>query len=198
MNTSTTFDLQSYFRGEHAELRTVVDATYAKVAEPFRRLVGICAKSVTTGGKLIFFGNGGSAADAQHFAAELVVKYGKDRPPIAAVALNTDTSVITALVNDYGMEHLFARQVRAIGRNGDVVIGMSTSGNSANILKAMEAAKDMGITPAAFAGGTGGKLVGLSDPLLIVASTNTARIQEMHTFLGQALCGALERQLGLV
>lgn len=194
----SAFDVESYFRAEHAELKTVVDASYTKIAEPFHRLVKLSAKSLAAGGKIMFFGNGGSASDAQHFAAELIVKYGKDRAPIAAIALNTDTSVLTALVNDYGMEHLFARQILGLGKKGDVVVGMSTSGNSANIVKAMETAKEMGITPAAFAGGTGGKLVGLCDPLMIVASTNTARIQEMHTFLGQCLCGAVERELGLV
>lgn len=194
----TTFDAGAYLRAEHAEHLTVANALLAKVADPFNRLVRVVTDLLAQGGKVLFFGNGGSAGDAQHLAAELVVKYSKDRRPLGAVALTTDTSVLTATVNDFGPEHVFTRQVQAIGRKGDVAFGISTSGNSLNVLKALEAARDLGITPVGLAGGTGGKMFGLADPLLIVPSTNSARIQEMHIFLGQTMCGAVERALGLV
>ncbi len=194
----TSFDASAYLKNEHAEHVAVANALLAKVAEPFDRLVKVVTDSLVKGGKVMFFGNGGSAGDAQHLAAELVVKYSKDRKPLGAVALTTDTSVITATVNDFGPEHVFVRQVQAIGRKGDVAFGISTSGNSQNVILALQAAKDIGITPVGLAGGTGGKMIGLADPLLVVPSTNSARIQEMHIFLGQVVCGAVERALGLV
>ena len=194
----TKFDADAYLRTEHAEHLTVANAVLAKVADPFARMVLVISDSLARGGKVLFFGNGGSAGDAQHLAAELVVKYGKDRKPLGAVALTTDTSVITATVNDYGPEHVFVRQVQAIGRKGDVAFGISTSGNSANVIKALEAAREIGMVSTGLAGGTGGKMVGIAEPLLVVPSTNGARIQEMHIFLGQAMCGAVERSLGLV
>ena len=194
----TNFDASAYLRSEHAEHAAVVNALLAKVAEPFSQMVRACTDSLAKGGKILFFGNGGSAGDAQHLAAELVVKYSKDRKPLGAVALTTDTSVITATVNDFGPEHVFVRQLQAIGRKGDVAFGISTSGNSLNVIKALEAAKELGMVTTGLAGGSGGKMIGLADPLLVVPSTNSARIQEMHIFLGQVLCGALERNLGLV
>jgi len=176
----------------------VAQATPDQVAMPMAELVGLCATAISGGGKLMFFGNGGSAADAQHLAAELVVRYAKDRAPVAAVALSTDTSILTAAGNDYGYEHVFARQVRSLGKPGDVALGISTSGNSNNVVAALEAAKDMGMTAAAFSGASGGKLVGLAYPLILVPSTDTARIQEMHITLGHILCAGLETQLGLI
>jgi D-sedoheptulose 7-phosphate isomerase len=153
---------------------------------------------VRGGGKILFFGNGGSAADAQHLATELTVRYGRDRSPIAALALTTDSSTLTAAGNDLGFEQIFARQISALGCPGDIAIGISTSGRSPNIVNAVEVARASGLTAAAFTGGDGGKLVGLADPILIVPSRTPARIQEMHITLGQMLCGALERELGLV
>jgi D-sedoheptulose 7-phosphate isomerase len=146
----------------------------------------------------MFFGNGGSAADAQHLATELAVRYKKDRPPIAAVALTTDTSALTAIGNDFGFEFLFARQIAAIGKKGDIAIGISTSGNSRNVINAFTEARKMGIITAGFTGKTGGNMAELCDIMLNVPSTTTARIQEMHITLGQMLCGALEINLGLV
>jgi D-sedoheptulose 7-phosphate isomerase len=190
-------DLAAYFDAELAEHEAVLRATRAALAEPFTRLVGHCATALTAGNKLLFFGNGGSAADAQHLATELTVRYVKDRAPIAALALTTDSSALTAIGNDLGFEQLFARQLRALGRPGDVAIAISTSGRSANVILGLEAARDLGLVPAALAGGDGGRLPGLADPLLVVPSRTTARIQEMHITLGQMLCGALERELGL-
>jgi len=193
----TAMDLTTYFDSELDQHQVVLTATRAALAEPFGRLVRHCAEAVEAGNKIMFFGNGGSAGDAQHLATELAVRYMKDRPPIAALALTTDSSALTAIGNDMGFEQLFARQLRALGRAGDVAVGITTSGRSANVILALEAARELGIVPAALTGGDGGRLPGLADPLLIVPSKVTARIQEMHITLGQMLCGALERVLGL-
>jgi D-sedoheptulose 7-phosphate isomerase len=175
-----------------------VRASRTALAEPCARLAGICVGSIQAGGKIMFFGNGGSAADAQNLATELAVRYDRDRPAIAALALTTDSSVLTAAGNDLGFEHLFARQVEALGRAGDVAIGISTSGKSANVINGLRAAKARGIVPAALSGRDGGDLVGLADPLLIVPSQVTAHIQEIHITIGQLLCDAIQRGLGLV
>ena len=190
-------DIERFFDAELAQHNEVAAATGAELAAPFRRLVDIAVASIKADGKLLFFGNGGSAADAQHLATELTVRYVDNRTAIAAIALTTDTSALTAIGNDLGFEHLFARQIEALGRAGDVAIGISTSGRSANIKLALRQAQDMGLTAAAFTGSGGGELVGLADPLLMVPSTVTARVQEMHIMLGQMLCGALEIELGL-
>ena len=190
-------DLDRFFDSELAEHEAVAAATKAALREPFARLVSVCARSLKAGGKLMLFGNGGSAADAQHLATELVVRYKTNRAPIAAIALTTDTSALTAIGNDLGFDALFARQIAALGRAGDVAIGISTSGQSANVLKGLEQARALGLTAAAFGGRGGGKMKGLADPLLVVPSETTSRIQEMHIMLGQMLCGALELELGL-
>ena len=191
-------DLPRFFRDEFAEHAAVTRETLAVCEAPFARLVAAAVAAIRGGGKLLFFGNGGSASDAQHLATELTVRYVRERAPIAAVALTADTSALTAIGNDLGFEQLFARQLRAIGRKGDLALGISTSGKSRNVILALEAARDLGITPAALAGNDGGQLTGLADPLLIVPSRTTARIQEMHILLGQMMCGALECELGLV
>lgn len=191
-------DHDAYFAAEMAEHAAVAAATRAALGQPFAALVRVSVEAVRQGGKLIFFGNGGSAADAQHLATELTVRYVTDRAPIPALALTTDSSALTAIGNDLGFDQLFARQLRALGRAGDVAVGISTSGRSRNVILALRAAREMGLVPAALSGGDGGDLKGLADPLLIVPSTTTARIQEMHITLGQMLCGAVERALGLV
>lgn len=164
------------------------------LAEPFAALVTACRKSLANGGKIMFFGNGGSAADAQHLATELTVRYTRNRKAIAALALTTDTSCLTACANDLGFEQIFSRQIEALARPGDVAIGITTSGNSANVTLALEAAKGLGCVAAALSGRDGGKLAGLADPHLIVPVSETARIQEMHILLGHMLCEALERE----
>lgn len=163
--------------------------------EPLSRLVQISVDSLRNGGKILFFGNGGSAADAQHLAAELAVRFVKDRRALAGLALTTDSSVLTACGNDLGFDLVFARQIEALGRPGDVAIGFTTSGNSPNIICGLQRARSMGITAAAFAGCGGGKLTGIADPLLIVPARETARIQEMHALLGHIFCTGLEREL---
>ena len=185
-----------FFAREVAEHETVV-RQIASLAQPFSTLVTVCGRALRSGGKLLFFGNGGSAADAQHLATELTVRYIKDRTALAAIALTTDTSALTAIGNDLGFEQLFSRQIEAIGRPGDVALAISTSGRSPNILRALKQARSQGLVAAALSGMGGGDLVGLAEPLLIVPSQTTARIQEMHIMLGQMLCGALEMELGL-
>jgi D-sedoheptulose 7-phosphate isomerase len=191
-------DLGAYFETELAEHAAVTAATAAALAEPFGRLVGHGLRAIQGGGKILLFGNGGSAADAQHLATELTVRYVRERAPIAALALTTDTSALSAIGNDLGYDQVFARQVRALGRSGDLALAITTSGRSRNVVLALEAARDLGLVPAALAGGGGGDLLGLADPVLMVPSETTARIQEMHITLGQMFCGALERALGLV
>jgi D-sedoheptulose 7-phosphate isomerase len=191
-------DAELYLKNEFLQHQQVAASTLAAVRAPFLQLLEASVTAIQRGGKIIFFGNGGSAADAQHLATELAVRYSKDRKPIAALALTTDTSALTAIGNDYSFAHLFARQVEALCKPDDVVIGISTSGNSENVLRGLQAAREIGAVAAAFTGGTGGRLPGLADPLLCVPSPVTARIQEMHITIGQILCGALEQRLGLV
>ena len=183
---------------ELADHLAVARVTRQAIASGFVALVDKAAIALTAGNKLLLFGNGGSAADAQHIATELVVRFQNDRPALAAIALTTDCSTLTAIGNDLGFAHLFSRQIEACARTGDVAIGISTSGNSANVLAGLTRAKEMGCVAAGWTGGTGGRLVGLADPLLVVPSSVTARIQEMHILIGHALCGALERSLGFV
>lgn len=190
-------DLNAFFKAEFAEHHEVARRSEATLAGAFAGLIGACVKSVRGGGKLMFFGNGGSAADAQHLATELTVRYKADRAAIAALALTTDTSALTAAGNDLGFERVFARQIEALGRPGDVAVAISTSGKSPNIIAALKQAKAMGLVTAGLGGKGGGSLAPLCDHLLVVPSDTTARIQEMHITLGQMLCGALEIELGL-
>ncbi|CCG41793.1 D-sedoheptulose 7-phosphate isomerase [Magnetospirillum molischianum] len=173
----------------HAE---VLALTGPAVREPFRHLVEACIAALAGGGKIVLFGNGGSAADAQHLAAELVVRYRVNRRALAALALTTDSSILTACGNDFSFDDIYARQIEALGQPGDVAIGISTSGNSANVLKALRAARAIGMVPAGLSGRDGGEMVGLADPLLVVPSPVTARIQEMHILIGHALCDRIE------
>jgi len=194
----TGIDLEAYFTAEMDSHQRTLEATRQALFEPFARLVTACAESIRRGGKILFFGNGGSAADAQHLATELAVRYQRDRAPIAGLALTTDTSALTAIGNDFGFEALFSRQIEALCRAGDVAIGFSTSGNSANVNNALKTARALGAVAAGFGGRDGGAMRGLADPFLCVPAAETARIQEMHITLGHMLCGALERELGLL
>jgi len=191
-------NLTAFFDSELAEHLKVAEAVRSSLAGPFAALTESCVSSLRGGGKILFFGNGGSASDAQHLATELTVRYIKDRPAIAAIALTTDGSALTAAGNDLGFDKLFSRQIEALGRPGDVAIGISTSGRSPNVIAGLKAARDKGLVAAGLTGLTGGDMVGLADPLLKVPHDAAARIQEMHITIGQALCGAIEIQLGLV
>ncbi len=188
----------SLFEKDFSDHAEIVGATRLAVEQIFPVLVNSCSRSLRAGGKLMFFGNGGSAADAQHLATELVVRYIGDRAAIAGLALTTDTSALTAGGNDLGIERIFSRQIEALGRPGDVAIGLSTSGRSPNVLKALETARDLGLTTVVFTGANRDAVEPLADIVVSVPSTATNRIQEMHILIGHALCGALETELGLV
>ena len=178
-------------------------ADSARVKQQFARehadrivqVATLIAKAFQNGNKVLLFGNGGSSTDAAHIAAEFVGRYQRDRVPLPAIALATDIAAITCIANDYGYEELFARQVRAHGRKGDIAIGISTSGNSPNVLKGVAAARDGGLTTIAWTGANGGKLAELVDYPFIVPSTVTSRIQESHITLGHVLCELVEDHL---
>lgn len=155
----------------------------------------LIATAFRDGHKLLLFGNGGSATDAAHIAAEFVGRYKRERVPLPAISLATDIAAITCISNDYGFDELFARQVRAHGKKGDIAIAISTSGNSANVLKGVTAARECGLTTIGWTGGTGGQLAALVDHPFIVPSPVTARIQESHITLGHVLCELAEEQL---
>jgi D-sedoheptulose 7-phosphate isomerase len=191
-------NLNAFYDTEFDQHEAALDATRKELAEPFARLVGVCTASIRSGNKLVLFGNGGSAADCQHLATELAVRYITDRPPIAAIALTTDTSMLTAIGNDWSFDDLFSRQVEAIGNHGDVAIAISTSGKSENVLRGLAVAKEKGLVPTGLSGKGGGGMSDLCDPFLLVPSDITSRIQEMHITLGHMLCGALEQELGLI
>ena len=194
----TSFLTDDFLRLELEEHRDVFEATHRDIAEPFGQVLQILETSVRQGGKLLLFGNGGSAADAQHIAAELVIRYKTYRPAIAALALTTDSSALTACGNDLGFDALFSRQVEALARKDDVAVGISTSGRSANVLAGLREARHKGARTVGLAGGDGGDMVGVCDAIIVVPSRVTARIQEMHILIGHMLCKALEQRLGLV
>lgn len=172
----------------------VISRLEAACGEQIARAVDLCHAALQAGRTLFFCGNGGSAADSQHLAAELVVRFTRERRGMAAVALTTDTSILTACGNDYGYERVFARQVEALGRAGDVLIAFSTSGNSANVLAAVRQAREQGLATVALTGAAGGELAALCDAGIAVPSPVTARIQEGHILVGHWLCDELERR----
>jgi D-sedoheptulose 7-phosphate isomerase len=153
------------------------------------------ASCLHSGGKLLIFGNGGSAADAQHLAAEFVGRFILERRALPAVALTTDSSILTALGNDYGFEHVFSRQIEALGRPGDLAIGISTSGQSANVIAAVQTARKQGLNTIGLTGKDGGALVKCVDIPIVVESSNTARIQECHIAIGHLICELAEKDL---
>ena len=152
----------------------------------------LITNALNKGNKVLLFGNGGSASDAQHIAAEFTGRFVKNRQAYAAIALTTDTSALTAIANDYGFERVFARQVEALARPGDVLIGISTSGNSPNVLAGFKTGKDVGCKLIGFTGNTGGQMKAVCDITLIVNSTTTARIQEAHILIGHIICSAID------
>lgn len=151
-----------------------------------------CLKVYKNGNKTLIAGNGGSAADAQHIAGEFVSRFYFDRPGLASIALTTDTSVITAIGNDYGYERIFSRQIQANGNNGDMFIGISTSGNSANVIEAIKECKDKGLTVVGLTGEKGGKMAEMCDYCIKVPSNETPRIQEAHILIGHIICSVVE------
>jgi D-sedoheptulose 7-phosphate isomerase len=163
--------------------------------QKIERTAQILCNTFHNDGKVLFCGNGGSAADAQHLAAELSGRFYSDRPPLYAEALHVNTSYVTAVANDYGYDAIFSRMVQAAGRPGDVLVALSTSGNSPNILKAIEMAKEKGMTIICLTGATGGKMASLCEVLLNVPSTDTPRIQEAHILIGHIICQWVEQEM---
>lgn len=192
------FNLASFYKDEHQEHCRVAEDTFQALYDPFFQWVEASSLALEAGKKLLFFGNGGSAADAQHLATEFVVRFKTNRRALAALSLSTDTSLLTAVGNDLGFEFLFSRQIEALGQEGDIAIGISTSGKSPNVLHGFRKAREKGLLTVGLTGKTGGDLAPLCDILLKVPSTTTSRIQEMHITFGQMLCGAVEHKLRLV
>ena len=190
---SASIDLYLTRLDAHRQAFAALDAMAPRVTEVAERL----ARSLAHGGKLMFCGNGGSAADCQHIAAEFTGRFIKDRRPLAGIALSTDSSALTCIGNDYSFEHVFSRQLVALGRSGDGLVAISTSGNSGNVLRAVEAAKEMGIFTLGLLGRDGGKLAALCDAAIVVPHDVTARIQEAHILIGHTLCGLIESEMGL-
>ena len=184
-------NIQKMFR-QSAEVKLRFADQYAPRIEA---VAGRMADVLRRGGKLLFFGNGGSAADAQHLSAEFVNRFLRDRGPLAAMALTTDTSALTSIGNDLGFDQVFARQVEALAHPGDLVVAISTSGNSPNVLRGVEAARRLGCGTVGLTGGSGGLLAGAVDEAFVVPSTETPRIQETHITLGHALCALVDEIL---
>jgi D-sedoheptulose 7-phosphate isomerase len=184
--------LISWFVGESIRVKSEFFETHASlIAQTASRMAG----ALRDGHKVLLFGNGGSAADAQHIAAEFVGRFIPDRMPLPALSLSTDTSALTALGNDYGYNAVFSRQMQALGNAGDVAIGISTSGNSPNVLEALDVARAKGLMTIGFTGQDGGKMKGRTDVLFCVPSRMTPRIQETHITLGHVLCELIDREL---
>lgn len=178
---------------EHRELFARLDALAPEVQAAGR----LMAEALRRGRKIMFCGNGGSAADSQHLAAELTGRFIHDRKPLAAMALSTDSSALTCIGNDYSFAEVFSRQVEGLGQAGDVLVGISTSGRSANVIKAVEAARGRDMQVIGLLGRDGGALKALCDVAIVVPSPTTARIQEAHILIGHTLCGLIEEQLGV-
>jgi D-sedoheptulose 7-phosphate isomerase len=177
--------------GEAADLH---DAVRSTAVTPTAEAAEAVINALRRGGKVLVFGNGGSASDAQHFAAELVGRFTRERRALAAIALTTDTSVLTALANDYAFDRVFTRQVEALGRAGDVALGISTSGGSRNVVEALTVARHAGLTTVALTGRDGGAVGAVADIHINVASASTARVQEVHRTLLHAMCELIERE----
>lgn len=179
------------------ELNSVADGfrALAEYAATIEEIAAQCTRAIQNGGKVMFCGNGGSAADSQHLAAEFVGRYKLERPALNSIALTVDTSILTAVGNDYGYDEVFRRQVEGIGKPGDVLIGLSTSGNSRNVLLAFRKAAEMGITTVALTGASGGKMKEAADIALPVPAAVTNHIQEMHITCGHLICEMTEKML---
>jgi D-sedoheptulose 7-phosphate isomerase len=184
--------IASHFQDSQDALNAFAENT--ETTATLTAFADVIAKAIKSKRKLLIAGNGGSAADAQHIAGEFLSRLFFDRQPLPAIALTTDSSVLTAVGNDYGYERVFERQVLGLGQSGDVFLGISTSGTSPNILRAFEAARSIGLTTLGFTGATGGKLAALSDCLLRAPSTKTAIIQQIHIVAAHIVCGLVEQE----
>ena len=184
--------MQSIIKHEFSEHLKASKKTMESIGKPIEIAAKLCIDSLKNGNKILIFGNGGSAADAQHIAAELVGRYKTERKGLSAIALTTDTSAITSIANDYGYLHVFDRQVEALANKGDVVIGISTGGASANVISALRLANDLGCKTIGFSGRDGGEFNTLCDVNLIAIAEDTTRIQEMHILIGHTLCHLID------
>lgn len=189
--SSDALELVHDYAREGTELRERFFRDNAQAVVTVGRTLALC---LAKGGKILFCGNGGSAADAQHLAAEFVNRFQLERPPLPAIALTTDTSILTAIGNDYGFDQVFSKQVQALGRPGDVLVGITTSGNSPNVVAAMRVARDKGLTTIAMTG-KNGEVVQFSDLAILVPSTVTALVQEIHIACGHLMCKLTDHYL---
>jgi D-sedoheptulose 7-phosphate isomerase len=184
--------MKQYIKDEFQAHQNVLEGTMKSLNNEIESAGELIVATLKAGHKILLFGNGGSAGDAQHIAAELTGRYKTERKGLPAIALTTDTSALTAIGNDYGYDRIFDRQVEAIGNEGDLLIGLSTSGNSRNVLRALAYGKDNGMNTIGFSGKGGGDMRPLCDINLIIPSDDTARIQEMHITVGHILCGIID------
>lgn len=189
--------MDAYITEQFAQSRRTIEQMFSdpSLRATLKDATEACIHSLRNGGKILLAGNGGSAADAQHIAGELVSRFAFERPGLPAISLSTDTSILTAIGNDYGYENLFKRQIQALGRPGDVFVGYSTSGRSPNILRAFEEARSLGLRSVGLTGNRRGPMVELCDFVLEVPSADTPKIQEGHLILGHTLCGLIENAL---
>ena len=185
--------MQSIIRQEFTEHLKTTKASSERISEDIETTAKLCINSLKKGGKILIFGNGGSAADAQHIAAELVGRYKNERKALSAIALTTDSSAITSISNDYGYSRVFERQIEALAKIDDVVIGISTSGSSKNVINGLAFAKEIGCTVIGFSGKDGGEMNALCDVNIAVPAEDTPRIQEMHIFIGHTICHLIEQ-----
>ncbi|MFC3847773.1 D-sedoheptulose 7-phosphate isomerase [Helicobacter baculiformis] len=185
--------MQNFIQAEFLAHIQTAQETLSLLGKEIEGAALLLIEALKEGNKVLICGNGGSAADAQHFAAELTGRYKRERAGLPAIALSTDTSALTAIANDYGYPRVFARQVEALGRQGDYLVGISTSGNSENVLLALQRGKELGLSTLGLSGHQGGKMRALCDCHLVVPSTDTPRIQEMHILIIHLLCDAIER-----
>jgi D-sedoheptulose 7-phosphate isomerase len=192
----TDTDIEALIRTALGESAATTERAAAQLTTSVAAAAAALIGALRTGGKVLACGNGGSAADAQHFAAEMVGRFARERDPLPAIALTTDSSIVTAIGNDYGVEAVFERQVRALGAPGDVLLAISTSGNSQNVVMAARAARALGMTTIGMTGADGGALAGECDHVVLAPATATARVQEVHIVAIHALCTALDEVAG--
>jgi D-sedoheptulose 7-phosphate isomerase len=184
--------MQSVIEFEFSEHLKTSQATLEHITGPLEIAANLCIDSLKDGGKILIFGNGGSAADAQHIAAELVGRYKAERKGLAAIALTTDSSALTCISNDYSFEDVFSRQIEALANNNDIAIGISTGGTSVNVVNALESANYLGCKTIGFSGRGGGEFNNMCDVNIIIPATETARIQEMHILVGHIICQLID------
>ena len=184
--------MQSIIKLEFEEHLKTSQATFKSIGHSLEEAAKICINCLENGNKILLFGNGGSAADAQHIAAEMMGRYKIERKGLAAIALTTDTSALTAIGNDYGYDRVFDRQVEALANTGDVAIGISTGGSSANVVSALKLAKNLGCKTIGFSGKDGGEMNDICDTNIVVLAQDTARIQEMHIVIGHTICHLID------